>query len=511
MFRKLLLGACLLVPSIANAEWHVAGSKHFVVYSDDSEERIRTFTERLERFDQALRYITGTPDKPISPSARVTVFQVADVSAIQKLYGSNTVAGFFQSRSSGSVAFVPRSTSGPLDAQTILLHEYGHNFMYSSWPSVVFPPWFSEGFAEFVGTAVFRSDGTLMLGKNPEYRSFGIDKSNYLSAQELVRTKQGKLDRYQTETLYARGWLLTHYLLMDKKRAVLLGNYIAAINSGKSAEEATKELGDLRTLDGRLNSYYKSATIATIMLPKDVTPPGPVTVRGISAGEAATMPARVLSSRGVDMKSAPGVAELARRLAAPYPNDAGAQNELAEAEFDAKNYEASDAAATRALAADPASVHAMLYKGMAQMELARKAGSTDPARWKEVRSWFLKANKAETEYAEPLILFFDSFAAAKQKPIKSAENGLLYAYMLAPYDPEVRLEAGQLLLEMGEQKAARAAYEPIAYSPHTSPASDFANRILDALDANGTEGALKVISDAAAKAKAGAGDAKKSG
>lgn len=511
MLRKLLFAAALFVaPSLAHADWYEASSKHFVVYSNGSPEHVKAFTERLERFDAALRKITATPDRPISKMMRVTVFMVDDVGDIQKLAGSTTVAGFFQARSSGPMAFVPRKSGGALDAQTILMHEYGHSFMFSSWPGVVFPPWFVEGFAEFVGTASFRNDGELVLGRNPEHRRWCVGRDSYLPAKELVRLKHDKLDDYQTCVLYARGWLLTHYLLLGG-HAGELSQYLEAINSGKSIDEATRAFGDLGSLDNKLSAYGKRASLPSIMLTAEQVPVGEVTLRKVSAGEAAIMPARILSSNGVDEKMAPRVAETARRLAAPYPNDAAAQNELAEAEFDANNHAAAEAAADRALAADPKSIHALLYKGMAQMELAKKNEAASVGDWKQVRSWFLAANKLDTEYPEPLIQYYESFEAAKQKPSESAQKGLLYAYALAPFDNGLRLRAGRILLEQGNVKAARVAYEPVAYGPHSGAAGENAKKVVDALDSSGTEAALKVLSDAAAKQKEEEAKKKKKG
>lgn len=498
MLRNLLLATSLLLPSLAHAEWYEASSKHFVVYSEGTPQQVTAATERLERFDQALRMLTGTPDKPLSPNLRVTVFMADDVDAIRKLSGSRTIAGYFQPRASGPMAFAPRKSSGPLDAQTILQHEYGHSFMFSSWPSAVFAKWFVEGFAEFVGTAYFRPDGTLTLGTPPEYRKYGMLEANQIPASKMLLLNPGKLDDLQTHVLYGRGWLMTHYSLLGG-HAKELGDYIMLSNQGKVAE-AAKVFGDPDALDNRLNRYAVQNQLPVIRLDKDKIPVGKIELRKLTAGEAATMPARMISSSGVNAETAPEAAALARRLAAPYPDDAAAQNELAEAEFDAQNYAAAEAAADRALAADPKSIHALLYKGMAQMEIAKAAGDFNPERWKTIRGFFLKANKLDTEYPQPLILYYQSFEAAKQKPTENALNGLLGAYVLAPFDLELRGEAGKALLEMGDVKSARIAFEPIAYSPHASPDS-IAMNVLNALDKDGREGALKVIADAEAKAK----------
>lgn len=498
MFRKLMLALAALFPAAAQAQWHEASSKHFIVYSDDSPEKLAAFTEQLERFDQSLRMITGTPDNDVSPNLRVTVFTTADVTALQKLAGSSKIAGFYQPRASGPMAFVPRKTSGPLDARSILQHEYGHSFMFSSWPSAVFAPWFVEGFAEFVGTAFFRTDGSLVFGKPPEYRGYGMLEKGQVPAEQLLKLNPGKLTDLQSHILYGRGWLLTHYSILGG-HAVELGNYIKLSNDGK-AEEAGRAFGDPAALDSKLNIYAKRASVPVITLTKEQVPAGKVSIRRLTPGEAATLPARMASSRGVNDKQAPGVADLARRLAAPYPNDPAAQNELAEAEFDAKNYAAAEAAADRALAADPKSIHALLYKGMAQMEIAKAAKETSPARWNAIRAWFLKANKLDTEYPQPLILFYDSFEAQGVPATANAQTGLLGAYVLAPFDTGLRYKAGKVLLEQGNAKAARVAFEPIAYGPHQS-ADNVSLKVVKALDEKGTKEALKVVTDAEAEAK----------
>lgn len=505
MIHRLLFAAALLAPGLAHADWYEASSKHFIVYSEGSAEEVTKATEELERYDQALRTITGTPDKPFSPNLRVTVFMLDDVDAIRKLSGNRTIAGYYQGRASGPMAFSPRKTGGALSARAILQHEYAHSFMFSSWPSAVFAKWFVEGFAEFVGTAYYRPDGSLTFGAPPEYRKYGINMASQIPASKMLLLNPGKLDDLQTHVLYGRGWLLTHYALLGG-HGKEMAEYIRLSNDGKVAE-ASKAFGDPDALDLKLSRYISGKTLPLLRLGKEQLTVGKVDLRKLTPGELATLPARIRSSSGVTPQTAPEVAALARQLAAPYPNDAAAQNELAEAEFDAKNYAAAEAAADRALAADPKSIHGLLYKGMAQMEAAKAAGDTSPERWKMIRSYFLKANKLDTDYPQPLILFYESFAAAKQAPTANAKNGLLGAYVLAPFDTGLRIQAGKLLLEMNDAKAARVAFEPVAYSPHAAP-DNLALKVIEALDAKGPEAALKVIEEAEAKAKKAEEDAK---
>src|SRR5207248_4007306 len=116
---------------------------------------------------------------------------------------------------------------------------------------------------------------------------------------------------------------------------------------------------------------------------------GPIDVRPLDAGEAAIMTVHIRSTRGVDEKTALQVVADARKAAAPYPNNAFVQACLAEAEFDSRNYAAANAAADRALAVDPNNIHALIYKGLAQMALAKD--NPEHANWETIRRWFIKA------------------------------------------------------------------------------------------------------------------------
>ena len=494
MFHKALLLCACLVPSAAFADWQEASSRHFVLYSNDKPERVKAFTTRLERFDKALRVQRGMPDDPISPEARLTVYVVSDTDDVQKLVsrGEQNVAGFYEPRAH-AVAFVPRQSGDgdktDLNAQQILLHEYTHHFMFSNWPNAAFPAWFAEGFAEFNATAIFKEDGGITLGAAPNYRAFGVFNGDMLPMSRILSPNPGKLDAEQTDVLYGRGWLLTHYLTFEKTRAGQLSAYIAAINAGKPIAEAKQELKDVDKLDRVLDRYVAQSRLPAWTLTGQALAVGEVKVRALTPGEAAVMPARIRSDAGVDIKRAQAVAVLARRLAAPFPQDAAAQNELAEAEYDAGNFAAAEAAADRALATDPKSMHAMLYKGMALGAAAAKAKKTDAVTWGAVRRWFLAANKLDTEDPLPLTLFYESFGDAGQAATKNADAALLYAYALAPYDLALRMEAGRVYLQQGNALEARRAIVPLAYNAHGG-GNEAIQQIIATLDQRGAAAAL---------------------
>jgi len=203
------------------------------------------------------------------------------------------------------------------------------------------------------------------------------------------------------------------------------------------------------------------------------------------------MDVHIRSRRGVNEKTAPPVAVDARRAAAAYPNEPFVQAALAEAEFDAKNYAAAEAAADRALATDPKYIRALIYKGRAQMEL----GKDNPAtKWADIRAWFAKANRLDTENAEPLRLFYETYVYAGAEPTKNSVEGLLYAVALVPQDPALRITAVRELLVQGRLPAARAMFAPMAFRPHAPPKFRESNaQIMSAISAGDGKRALAVL------------------
>src|SRR5688500_19135550 len=90
LFVALLFGA--LAP--AHAEWWEAKTEHFVIYSQDTEQKTRAFAVELERFDHALRSLQSTKFDPItSDSQRVMIFRSGDVDDIGLL--APGAAGFY--------------------------------------------------------------------------------------------------------------------------------------------------------------------------------------------------------------------------------------------------------------------------------------------------------------------------------------------------------------------------------------------------------------------------------
>ena len=487
---------CALAIGPAEAAWHEARSNHFIIYSDQSPDELKRFAEQLERFDQAVRHVRGMEDPALTDANRLRIYVLRSESAIAKLAGSSMVRGFYHARASGAVAFVPRNSGSKnvdwdLDTQTIFFHEYAHHLQLRS-AGVAVPAWIAEGFAEFFATAKLGKDGSVTIGLPPQYRAYGIMNSSGLELDQMLGASYRSLTSAQVDELYGKGWLLIHYMNFKDERRPQLARYLEAIHKGSSALDAARTaFGDLKLLAKELERYKRSK-IPGLVVGAERLKVGTIAVRPMSAGEAAVMNVHIRSTRGVNDKTAPGVAADARKSATPYPNDPFAQSVLAEAEYDAGNYEAAEAATDRALAANPNHIRSLFYKGRARFQLASK--NAEKADWKGVRTWFTRANKLDTENAEPLMLFYLSYVQQGIEPTKNAVDALLYAQALAPQDDGLRGMAVQQLLIDDRTAEAKHLFAPLAFQPHLSDEwRDLFGRVMDAISTGDSKGALKLM------------------
>jgi tetratricopeptide (TPR) repeat protein len=497
MKRVLLLLAALVAPASARADWYEASTAHFVVYSEQSPDKLQQFASRLERFDAAIRFLRGLPDDPVGKANRVTVYVVNHTGDVERLAFRNA-AGFYIPRAGGSLAVVPRragaSDADDLSAQAILLHEYTHHLFWTQSPNAVYPAWYIEGYAETLATVKFYDDGAIDYGRPPQYRGYGLLSGNALPIQKLLVADTLKLDDQQRDGLYGRGWLLSHYLLLSGKRQGQLAAYLTDINAGKPPLEAAKAFGDLRELDRELERY-KRGTFGVRKLSASVIKPAAIEMRKLTAGEAATMDVRIRSKVGVNGKTAPGVYARAKRAAAPYPDDCGAQLVLAETAYDARDFAAAEAAADRALKADPKAVDGYVYKAMARMAIANNAGDKTPATWSAIRKIIAAGNRIDPEDPEPLILYYRSFVDAGVKPSDNAKAGLHKAFQLAPQDDGLRFNLAKMLLRDGEKAGARAMLAPLAYQPHGKGLAVASTALIKLIDSGDTEAVMRELDE----------------
>jgi tetratricopeptide (TPR) repeat protein len=497
------VAASVLAAHSARAAWLEASTDHFIIYTEGDRQSAQAFAVKLEQYDSVLRQFFPTPSGGDEGrrSNRLRVYVLPNAAEVRKLAGGggNGLLGFYSARASGSVAFTPRHAGDgsklSLNATNVLLHEYAHHYMFSNFKAA-YPTWYSEGFAEFCGSAQFAKDGSINFGMPAYGRMETLVLGIKVPLQKLLEVSVDQSGREITEALYARGWLLTHLLMFKPERRGQLATYLNAVNSGTTGIDAARTaFGDLNKLDRELDVYLSGSIAYSPVRPEQLVV-GEVTVRPLSEGESAMMPVWLRSTGGVNSVTARTLIPEARRVANRYPEDAVVQSQLAEAEFDARNLPEADAAADRSLARDPKNLHSLLYKGHIAAALA--ATSKDAEGWRTARDWYVRANSVEMNSAAALMYFYDTFRGAGIAPSPNAIAALSRAFELAPEAPELRMRFAIQALHDGKTSIASATLAPLAYEPH---GGGFTQRVGDAMrhiETGDTASALRVLTAAEA-------------
>jgi tetratricopeptide (TPR) repeat protein len=501
------IAATMFLATPASADWVEATSRHFVVYSEDSPANVRAFTEKLERFDKAVRIARKMADPDRSPAVKVVVYQVKDLAAVQRLYPGNGrgVGGFYNPIVQGPYSVVPRSTGQlrdyGMDADSILFHEYAHHLQLSDLNQPM-PRWLADGFAEFYATAEFNKDGSVRLGKPLRSRDKQKEWGAFLPL-EVMLADEAKGD--QEATIYLLGWALTHYLTFDPSRKGQLEGFLADSARGMAPlAAAQKNFGSIGKLNTDVNAHIRKAALPVVDIQPHVFKDIAVNVRTLSPAENAILPWRMESKVGVDKDEAPKVAAGARAVAARFPNDPLVLASLAEAELDVKNYAAARSAAERLLAIQPTNVEGLIYKGRALTELGalEKDAAKKEELFKQSRAAFIAANRVDKEDPEPLYYFYDSYVKQGIPASNNAKTAIHYAADLMPQDSDVRMQSVVQYMRDNKLAEARQALVPIAYSAHGGEGAKRAKEMMAKLAAGDGKAALAIYEKAKAEAEA---------
>ncbi|MFM7404732.1 MAG: hypothetical protein ACKO1N_11755 [Erythrobacter sp.] len=310
LLRSLAALLALLAAAPAAAEWYEASSDHFVIYADDKEADIRTFGENLERYHSAMAFLVGRNLAKPSPSNRVVIYVVGGQRDMRMLTGgSRTIMGFYIPRAGASRAFVQdiRNTKGyPHFSTIVLLHESAHHFFIST-SRLALPRWLNEGAAEFFASAVFKDDGSLLIGLPAKHRGPELFYAAPVHVRELLDPALYEKQRGEGyDAFYGKSWLLYHYLTFSKERRDQIVTYQRSLFDGMAPLAAGEAaFGDLDQVERELTKYLNGRKMVSFALtPSQLSAGSPIVFRKLPAGEAAIMPLIIRSQRGVNAEDA---------------------------------------------------------------------------------------------------------------------------------------------------------------------------------------------------------------
>ena len=455
---------CLFFAAAAPAEaaWLRAESENFIVYGEMGEGRLREQVVTLEDFHALLRLLTGTTEPPSPNKLRVYLVRgLGELRQVRRV--GNFVGGFYTATPYGIAAFADTSADGSSDA--IVFHEYAHHFMLQYHPTA-YPPWYVEGFAEFMMTARF-TERHAEFGQISPVRSHWLsDRGLWLPMERLLFESADIDGPVGRSRYYAQSWVLTHYILNDPARVAQLRAYVTALNGGEEPRRAfAASFGKTPAeLQREVQSYafggmtYRRMDRASIAQ----TPQIRIERLPASAGDSVLLEA-ALTVRGLEPEV---MLARARQVAARHPADAFAKRVLAHAEALHGDGDTAQRLLTELLAAAPQDSELLYLRGMRELV----AGERDPAarltRFRQARLWFARAHRSNRSHFPTLYRYVQTFT---QEPGFLSDNNsevLLLAQELAPQVPEIRMNAAAMHLARGEFEIAETLIRPLASTAH---------------------------------------------
>ena len=487
MIRKLLIALALTAPTVARGEWHEATSPNFIVYAEGSEQDARDYAAKLERFHYVLRtfHHVAANQSPV----RLRVFLLPSASAVGRMIGSSSVAGYYVPDARGLMlvgtnAHVTNASGDPrsqtyeggavLEPESILLHEYTHHFTFEYFPAT-YPTWYSEGFAEFWGATRFDPNDVVRVGLPAEHRFSTFRALGWLPIDQLLRAHNYRdVGGANVFLLYAEGWLICRYIFEHPNRKRQVDQYLTLINGGASYEDATRQaFPDLEAFNAELYAYAGSGHFNEVRLPFRTIDVGQIAVRTLRPAEEALISDEIKLSQGYPQREAADFANHVRGIASRYPDDPFAIRMVMETAYLAGDNAAASAAADRLLAIEPNNARALTTRGSIQIAGLAAAHSTSAAAWAGARDNFLRARRAAAN--DPLVLeaYYQSFVAQGVLPPEDAQNALYSAMELAPSDGELRYQLARDFEQRRMIPEAIAIIRPEAYQvPHRGNESE---------------------------------------
>jgi hypothetical protein len=473
--RIALLLAFWLVESPAAAEWRRAESANFIVYSQGSEASLRQATALLEDYNGFLRLLTGVQDPP--PPNKLKVFMVRGRNALKTVRSdvAEDVAGFYTASQTGIAAFVDeRSGLEGREQNQILFHEIAHHFMLQYRPTA-YPPWYVEGFAEYVMTAQF--DKELITYAQPSsIRVSWLVHADWLPLDRVLFQPPPRKPE-ESALYYAESWLLVHYLLRDGERRAKTIDYLNSTARGEDPRAAFKRVFTVepKAMQHDIETYaYNKMTYSRLKRRSAAAPPAmTLTALPASADDLLLLDAAL----GVGLREADVAPTLAKvRAAATGKADDYSRRVLAEAEALYGDGAAADRLLDPLLAAAPTDAQLLYLKGMRHLVAARRDDSAKER--KLAQPWFVKAHKADPNQFQTLAHYAESLSGSAQFVSENTSNILLLAHELAPQVSEITMNAAQLLLLRGRFDEAAVLLTPLASSAHQPQLAAAAQQLL---------------------------------
>ncbi len=480
--------------------WLMAESPNFILYSTEPDDQTRAEIIALERYHALMLRLKprAAQDHP-----KISIFIAAsrrDMAATAP-WADTGVAGFYHARleqvravtlpdaaeslRGGSAGHrtlgSARTDDRPLDAGVILFHEYAHHVARTD-TTVVYPPWYQEGFAEFLSTAEF-TDTTANIGKFTLNRASWLANGSWLDINTFLG---GLPDRTTTDDIaqfYAQAWLATHYLFGEKTRAAGFNKYCAALQNGGDPLGAFEPAFGITpaVFDKELRDYKRKAINSWQFPDKPTDMASKVTLTRLeSAADDILMPLSYL-------KSLPDAADADRAIATirveakKYPDSLFANRAHALLEIWYGDLGVARTKLDALLLKEPQNPETLHLSGLCDLRSSYAAQDQDLA--KKAKKSFAAAQRLDPTRAGSLFRYFESSLMETGEVSQHLLDVLVTAYNLSPQVDDIALNAAQALIAHKQFEDAIYILRPMVGDVHNTGRAEIAKQLIDAAKA----------------------------
>lgn len=470
-FSAILLVA--LTPCAHADTWYRAESPNFLIYSNIDAAETRAYLEQLEAFKYLADLLLGNNLKDRAATSRFTIYLVDNPDHFKTVVPKigRFVGGFYDTCIEGAqaFAFAPQWYGARMDdSLNVLLHEYSHHLMFSRMRRF-YPPWYVEGFAEYLGSTKLQN-GYYLVGVRQDERAAQLNSAERWVSYDVMLdpkrfTAAVKKKQVRAFQFYAQSWITAHYMLSDSARAQALNSYFDRIGHGEDGSEAFKAVTGMSTsqLRDEINTYRHKYSALQVKVPK--MPDSPITVdrlpkeRGDYLIEAAALHTCPKKKHGARLT------EKLRALHAKRPGDLDLRLELSRAELLFGDAKVARAELESLVAKDPSSFDAHYLLGRSYYQDADGETAEHIDNRNKASTQFLEAYKLDKGHA-PNLYYLSMSMDTGGTPSKSVVNAGTAAATLAPSVPEYALHAALVNLRAGDKSTAIRALQPFANNPH---------------------------------------------
>lgn len=488
--------------------WLRAETPHFILYSAEGEDVLRTYAAMLEDVDAVLRLQHNKVDAPIT--RKYEIYLTEETSKRK-----TSVAGNFRRFEPHANGASTWSSAATLDGifgvgmrdrmehfdfvdrtngDDLIISGYAEAFFLQNFP-YDYPSWFLIGLRIYYSSMDLRPDKVL-LGAPPPMWGQTVRRAEPLKMQVVLGTpiwqRGGDIDQhFSYETRYsAQSWLLMHYLLSSPERRAKLEIYLRRIRAGdvdliaiwqEVFQETPAQLGEkLRVYGSRSMPGFSIAR----------TPPSPpaIAFQHLPAGADDLIMYSQRLKAGVPEHEKAELLGVFRAAARRRPDERYTRQAVARAEIKLGDRAKGEAILEQLLSEDSTNLEALQLMGASKVQ----AGLADPARrlefFAQAEPYLRQADKADPDN------YLTLFTLAQTRWVDGAPNAealdlLRRAAILAPPVTEIRLRAGEAFVAAGDDRTAYVMLSSVAGDPYGTPDGVKARSMIRDIEARAAAGA----------------------